>query len=79
MENKNKPKGISKSEAKKLKFEEESICLNAGFYHGECEKYFFRLINLDLFPKKVRKNTLSAFDEKRCSSNEIENIPWNQI
>ena len=27
--------------------------------------------------QKMKKSTLSVFDEKRCYINNIENIPWN--
>ena len=29
-----------------------------------------------MFLQKVTKNSLSAFDEKRCYLNNIESIPW---
>ena len=30
-----------------------------------------------MYLQKVRKNTLSVFDEKRSYINELESIPWN--
>ena len=43
---------------------------NANYLFGgkcqkECDIYVFRSINLDTHLKKLRKSTLSAFDEKR--------------
>ena len=30
-----------------------------------------------MYLRKVRKNTLAAFHEKRYSLNKIESLPWN--
>ena len=30
----------------------------------------------EMFLQKVTKNSLSAFDEKRCCLSNIESIPW---
>ena len=36
-----------------------------------------KICNLDTYRKKIRRNTLSVFDEISCYLNEIENNPWN--
>ena len=43
-------------------------------YQKECDKYVIRSINHDMNFQEVCKSTLSAFDEKRRYSNEIECI-----
>ena len=76
-ENKNKTKRISKSQSKHIKFEEYYNCLFGGEYQKECDNYIIRSLNHEKVLQKVRKPTLSIFDDKRCFINETENIPWN--
>ena len=76
-ESKNKMKGISKSQSKHIKFEEYYICLFGGEYQKECDNYIIRSLNHEMYLRKVRKSTLSIFDDKRCYINETEKIPWN--
>ena len=73
---KNKLKGISKSQIKNIKFEEYYNCLFGGDHKKECDNYVIRSLNHDMFLQKVTKNSLSAFDEKRCYLRNIESIPW---
>ena len=75
-ENKNKIKGISKSQSKHIKFEEHYNCLFGGEYQRECNNYIIRSINHEMVLQEVRKSTLSLFDDKRCYINNIESIPW---
>ena len=75
-ESSNKLKGISKSQSKNIKFEEYYNCLFGGDYQRECENFVIRSIDHDMFLQKVTKNSLSAFDEKRCYLNNIVSIPW---
>ena len=70
-------KGISKSQSKHLKFEEYCNCLFGGEYKKDCDKYFIRYLNHEMYLQKVRKSTLSIFDDKRCYINETESKPWN--
>ena len=76
-ENKNKIKGISKSQSKHIKFEEYYNCLFGGKYQRECNNYIIRSINHEMVLQEVKKSTLSIFDDKRCYINNIESIPWN--
>ena len=76
-ENKNKIKGISRSQSKNIKFEEYYNCLFGREYQQECDNYILRSINHDMILQKVKKSTLSIFDDKRCYINNIESIPWN--
>ena len=76
-ENKNKIKGISKSQSKQIKFEECYNCLFGKEYQKECDNYFIRSLNHEMYLQKVKKSTLSIFDNKRCYINETENKPWN--
>ena len=76
-ENKNKIKGISKSQSKHIKFEEYYNCLIGGEYQKECDNYFIRSLNHEMYLQKVKKSTLSLFDDKRYYVNETESIPWN--
>ena len=76
-ENKNKIKGISKSQSKHIKFEEYYNCLFVKEYQKECNNYIIRSINHEMVLQEVKKSTLSIFDDKRCYINNIESIPWN--
>ena len=76
-ENKNKIKGISKSQSKHIKFEEYYNCLFGGEYQRECNNYIIRSINHEMVFQEVKKSTLSIFDDKRSYINETESIPWN--
>ena len=76
-ENKNKIRGISKSQSKHIRFEEYYNCLFGKEYQRECNNYIIRSINHEMFLQEVKKSTLSIFDDKRCYINETESIPWN--
>ena len=76
-DSKNKLKGISKSQSKNNKFEDNKKCLDGEDYQQECDNYVLRSINHEMVLQKVRKSTLSIFDDKRCYINNIENKPWN--
>ena len=73
----NKLKGISKSQTKDIKFEEYYNCLFGGDYKKECDNYVIRSINHNMYLQRVSKNSLSAFDEKRCYIDNIHSIPWS--
>ena len=77
IESKNKIRGISKSQSKHIKFEEYYNCLFGGEYQKECDNYIIRSLNHEMYVQKVKKSTLSLFDDKRCYINETESIPWN--
>ena len=76
-DSKNKLKGISKSQSKHIKFDEYKNCLFGGEYQKECDNYIIRSLNHEMILQKVKKSTLSIFDDKRCYINNIESIPWN--
>ena len=76
-EDKNKIKGVSKSQSKHIKFEEYYNCLFGKEYQRECNNYIIRSINHEMVPQEVRKSTLSIFDDKRCYINNIKSIPWD--
>ena len=76
-ESKNKKKGISKSQSEHFKFEEYYICLFGGEHQKECDNYNIRSLIHEMYLKKLRKSTLSLFDDKRCCINEAESLPWN--
>ena len=76
-EDKNKIKGISKSQSKYIKFEEFYNCLFGKEYQKQCNNYIIRSINHEMVLQEVKKFTLSIFDDKRCYINETESIPWN--
>ena len=77
IESKNKIKGISTFQSKHIKFEEFYKCLFGGEYQKECDEYLIRSLNHEMYLQKVKKSTLSLFDDKRCYINETESIPWN--
>ena len=74
-DSKNKLKGISKSQSKNIKFEEYKKCLDDKEYQQECDNYILRSINHEMILQKVKKSTLSIFDDKRCYINNIQNKP----
>ena len=76
-DSKNKVKGISKSQSQNFKFEEYYNCLFGRKYQQECDNYIIRSINHEMYLQRVKKPTLSIFDDKRCYMNNIESIPWN--
>ena len=76
-ENKNKRKGISKSQSKHIKFEEYYNCLFGEEYQRECNNYIIRSINHEMVLQEVKKSTLSMFHDKRCYINETKSMPWN--
>ena len=76
-DSKNKLKGISKSRSKNIKFEEYYNCLFGKEYQRECDNYIIRSINRDMVLQKVKKSTLSIFDDKRYYINNIKSEPWN--
>ena len=59
-----KLKGISKSQSKNNKFEEYKKCLDGEDYPQECDNYIIRSINHEVVLQKVKKSTLSIFDDK---------------
>ncbi len=75
-DSKNKLKGISKSYSKNIKFVEYKKCLDGEDYQQECDNYILRSINHEMVLQKVKKSTLSIFDDKRCYINNIKSIPW---
>ena len=76
---KNKLKGISKSYSRNIKFDEHKKCLYGEEYQQECDNYILRSINHEMILQKVKKSTLSIFDDKRCYINNIGNKPWNNV
>ena len=75
-EDKNKIKGISKSQSKHIKFEEYYTCLFGGEYQRECNNYIIRSINHQMILQEIKRSTLSTFDDKRFYINENKSIPW---
>ena len=75
-DSKNKLKGISKSQSKNIKFEEYKK-RDGEEYQRECDNYIIRSINHEMILQKVKKSTLSIFDDKRCYINNFESKPWN--
>ena len=76
-DSKNKLKGISKSQSKNIQFEEYKKCLDGEDYQQECDNFIIRSNNHEMFLQKIKKSTLSIFDDRRCYMNNIESKPWN--
>ena len=76
-DSKNKLKCISKSQSRNIKFEEYYNCLDGKEYQKECDNYIIRSFNHEMYLQRVKKSTLSIFDDKRCYINNIETKPWN--
>ena len=77
IQSKIKIKGISKSQSKHIKFEEYYNCLFGGEYQKQCDNHIIRSLNHEMYLQKVKKSTLSLFDDKRCYIKETEIIAWN--
>ena len=75
-DSKNNFEGISKSLSQNIKFEENYNCLFGGKNQRECDNYLIRSLNHEMYLQRVRKSTLSLFDNRRCYINETENKPW---
>ena len=76
-DSKNKLKSISKSYSRNIKFDEFYNCLFGREYQQECDNCILRSVNHEMVLQKVKKSTLSIFDDKRCYINNIESKPWN--
>ena len=71
-----KLKGISKSQSKKIKFEEYKKPLDGENFQSECNNYVIRSINHEMHLQERKKSTLSILDDKRCYIIYIESKPW---
>ena len=76
-EDKNKLKGISKSQSKNIKFEEYKICLDGEEFENECVNYILKSSNHNMYMQGIKKTALSIFDDKRNYLDNITSIPWN--
>ena len=76
-EDKNKLKGISKSQSKNIKFEEYKICLDGEELENECINYILKSSNHNMYMQGIKKTALSSFDDKRNYIDNITSIPWN--
>ena len=74
---KNKLKDVSKSYSKNVRFEEYKKCLDNKIYRQECDNYIIRSLNHEMYLQRVKKSTLTIFDDKRCFKNNIKSKPWN--
>ena len=63
------------SYSKNYKFDEYKKCLDEEEYQQEYDNYLFRSRNHEMYLQRVRKSTLSQFDDKRCYKNKNESIP----
>ena len=75
--NKNKTKGVSKSQSKHIKFDEYKNCLDGEEYQRECNVFILRSIDHEMYRQEIKKSTLSIVDDKRCYISETKSIPWN--
>ena len=76
-EDKNKLKGISKSQSKNIKFEEYAKSLNGEKFENECVNYILKSSNHNIYMQGIKKTTLSIFDDKRNYLDNFTSIPWN--
>ena len=75
-EDKNKLKGITKSQSKNIKFEEYEKCSDGEKFKNECVNYILKSNKHDMYMQEIKKMTLSIFDDKRNSLDNIRSIPW---
>ena len=76
-DSKNRLKGISKAQSKKIKFEQFEICLDAEELENECINYILKSSNHDMYMQGIKKTTLSIYDDKKNYLDNIKSIPWN--
>ena len=76
-DSKNKLKVISKSQWKNINFEENKFCLDGEGNENMCDNYILKSINHDMYLQKIRKTTLSIFDDKKNYLDVIESLPWS--
>ena len=76
-DNKNKFKGVSKSQSKNIKFEGYKKCLDGGKYQRECNNYIIRSIIHEMYLQEVKKIYTIFIRWKRCYIKNIETKPWN--
>ena len=74
---KNILKGIFKSQAKYINFEEYKRCLDGVEYQQEFDNFIIRSFNHEMVLQNVKKSTLSFFDDKRRYIKNIECKPRN--
>ena len=61
---KKKSKGTSKSQSKSIESEAYYNCLFGGNYQKECDSYFIRLVNHEMYLQKLQNSTISIFNDK---------------
>ena len=76
-DSKNKTKGVPKSYSKIIKFGEYYNCLIGENYQQECDNHILRSLNHEMYLQRVKKTTLSQFDDKRCYENFIQIKLWD--
>ena len=76
-DSKNILKGIPKSQSNNIKLVEYKICLDGEENENECDNYISKWSNHDMYLQKLRKTTLSIFDDERNYLNKIESLAWN--
>ena len=76
---KNKLQGFSKSYSKNIKIDGYKKCLNGEEYQQECDNYIIRSLNHEMYLQRVKKSTLSLFDDKRCYLNNNKSIPLELV
>ena len=59
-----KLKGISKSYSRNINFDEYKKCLDSEEYQHECDNFVLRSNNHEMYLQRVKKSTLSNFDDK---------------
>ena len=55
---KNKMIGVSKSQSKHIKFEENKKCLDGEEYQRECNKYILHSINHEMYLQELKKTDI---------------------
>ena len=75
-ESKSKLKGISKSQCEHIRCEENKTGLHEEDYQRERDNYIIRSLNHEMYLQKIKKNTLSIFDDKRCYESNIGSKLW---
>ena len=68
-------KGVSRGYSKINNFGDYKKCLDGEDYQNECDNYNIRSLIHELYLQRVKKSTLTQYDDKRCSESKIETKP----
>ena len=70
-----KVNAFSKTQTMNNNFVENKLCLDGEESVIECDIYILKSINHDMYLQKIRKSTLSIFDDKKIYLDNNSSLP----